>query len=134
MKGIAFHLNPGQVPVVAADQPNYATAKHTRWYWSEDYGEDEFIIMFGGIRIAIAAFKSIGPFLKDSGWTETFVEAEIGTSGTAESFLSAASITRTCQKHQITACCLYTLLNEAYAHNCRGKIMYSFSSKNGRLE
>ena len=44
-------LNPGQVPVITADQPIYATAKQIRWQWPEDYGESHFLIMFGGLHI-----------------------------------------------------------------------------------
>ena len=45
------------------------------------------------------------------------VEAEITTSGSTESFLSA-SVTRTRQTDQITASCLYKLLKEAYKYHC----------------
>jgi hypothetical protein len=38
----------------------------------------------------------------------------VASPGTADSFLTASSITRTRQVHQITACSLYTLLEEAY--------------------
>jgi len=44
-------LNPGQVPVITADQPIYATAKKIQWQWPEDYGESHFLIMFGGLHI-----------------------------------------------------------------------------------
>lgn len=107
-------LNPGQVPVIAADQPIYATAKQIQWHWPEHYGEDKFIIMFGGLHIEMAAFKSIGSLLQESGWTGALVESGVTTPGTAESFLSASSVTRTRQIHQVTSCCLYKLLNEAY--------------------
>ena len=39
-------LNPGQVPVITADQPIYATAKQIQWQWPEIYGESHFLIMF----------------------------------------------------------------------------------------
>ena len=72
------------------------------------------MIMFGGLHIEMAALKSIESILKSSGWTEAIVEADIASSGTAESFLSASSITRTRCAHQITASSLYSLLKEAY--------------------
>ena len=31
-------LNPGQIPVMAADQPLYALAKQVQWEWPEQYG------------------------------------------------------------------------------------------------
>ena len=38
--------------------------------------------------------------------------------GTAESYLSASSVTRTRQAHQITACSLYKLMKKAYHDYC----------------
>ena len=114
IKAIVEFLNPGQVPVIAADQPIYAVAKQVQWQWPEMYGEDKFLIMFGGLHIEMAALKSIGTLLVDSGWTGALVEAGVASPGTAESFLTASSVTRTRMMHQITACSLYTLLKAAY--------------------
>ena len=105
-EGVAF-LTPGQIPVVAADQPLYALAKQIQWYWPEEYGEDKFVIMFGGLHIEMTALKSIGSMLEDSGWTSALVEADVASSGTADAFLSATNVTKTRQAHQITACSLF---------------------------
>ena len=112
------HLNPGQVPVVAADQPLFATAKQVQWHWPDKYGEGKFIMMFGGLHIEMAALKSNGTLLQDSGWKGALVEAGIATTGTADSFLSASSVTRTRQMHQVTASSLYKLVHEAYDTYC----------------
>ncbi|KAJ8387355.1 hypothetical protein AAFF_G00157320 [Aldrovandia affinis] len=113
IKEIVAFLNPGQVPVIAADQPIYAVAKQVQWHWPEIHGEDKFVIMFGGLHIEMAALKSIGTLLQDSGWTGALVEAGIASPGTADSFLTVSSITRTRQMHQITGCSLYKLLKAA---------------------
>eukprot|EP00745_Piridium_sociabile_P027883 TRINITY_DN44892_c0_g1_i4.p1 TRINITY_DN44892_c0_g1~~TRINITY_DN44892_c0_g1_i4.p1 ORF type:complete len:307 (+),score=64.28 TRINITY_DN44892_c0_g1_i4:780-1700(+) len=110
---VAF-LNPGQTPVITADQPLYALAKQIQWHWPEHYGEDKLVIMFGGLHIEMTALKSIGTLLKDSGWTSALVEAGVASPGTADSFLSASSVTRTRLSHQITACSLYELMKDAY--------------------
>ena len=57
-------LNPGQIPVITADQPLYALAKPIQLHWPQQYGEDKFMIMFGGLHIEMAALKSIGSILK----------------------------------------------------------------------
>ena len=62
------YLNPFQTPVIAAHQPIYAVAKQIQWYWPEKYGEDKFVIMFGGLHIEMAALKSIGTLLQNSGF------------------------------------------------------------------
>ena len=102
------YLNPDQIPVITADQPIYAVLKQVQWQWPEQYGERKFVIMFGGIHIEMAALKSIGTLLQSSGCTSAIAEADIASSGTAESFFSASSVTctRTRKAHQITKSCL----------------------------
>ena len=69
--------------------------------------------MFDGLHIEQDALKSIGVLLQGSGWTSALVEAGIATAGTAESFLSACSISKTRQAHKITSACLYKVLKTA---------------------
>ena len=107
-------FNPSQAPVITAAQPLYALAKQIQWHWPDFYNEDKFVSVFGGLHIEMAALRSIGTFLQDSGWTSALVDAEIASAGTADSFLSASSVTKNRQAHQITACSLYRLLKEAY--------------------
>ena len=102
--------------MVAADQPLYALAKQIQWAWPEEYGN--FFIMFGGLHIEMTALKMIGNVLKQSGWTTVIEEANIASSGTADSFLSASNVTKTRQAHQVTACSLYNLLKAAYDVTC----------------
>ena len=108
-------LNPGQTPVVAFDQPLYAIAKQIQWNWPNLYGEDKLVIMFGGLHIEMAAFKVLGEWLEDSGWTHALIQADIASPGTADSFLKASHIAKTRRAHQISACSLYILLQSAYA-------------------
>ena len=107
-------LNPGQVPVIACDQPLYALAKQIQWSWPETHGENMFVVMFGGLHIEMAALKTLGDLLESSGWTGALVQAGVATSGTADSFLKASHVTRTRRAHQITASSLYILLQKAY--------------------
>ena len=90
-------LNPGQIPVVTADQPLYSLAKQIQ----QKIGQSTKRIR---LSCEMAALKSIGTLLHDSGWTSALVEASIASSFTAEAYLSASSVTRTRQAHQGTAC------------------------------
>ena len=92
----------------------FAVAKQIQWQWPETLGEDKYIVILGGLHIEMAAFKTIGNLLKESGWTAVLTEAGIASSGTAESFLSASSVANTRLAHQVTACTLYKLLQYAY--------------------
>ena len=87
IKEATKYLNADQIPVVTADQPLFAIAKQIQLQWPEFYGEDKFIIMFGGLHTEMTAFKAIGGLLKDSGWTTALTEAGIASTVTAESFL-----------------------------------------------
>ena len=97
-------LNPGQIPVMACDQPLYAIAKKIQWTWPDRYGENLFIVMFGGLHIEIAAFRTIGDWLQNSGGVSALSQAKVTSAGTAESFLKASHVTRTRHDHQVTAC------------------------------
>ena len=108
------HLNPGQVPVIAVDQPLYAVAKEIQWRWASHYGEDKFVVVFGGLHIEMAFLKVLGDWLEGSGWTVVLSDANVATPGTANSFLKATNVTRTRRAHQVTACSLFILLKRAY--------------------
>ena len=118
IKSAVEHLNPGQIPVITFDQPLYALAKQIQWKWPDDYGEDKFVIMFGGLHIEMAALKAVGDWLKGSGWVQTLVQTGITTVGTADSFLRAAHVTRTRRAHQVTLAALYILKHRAYDSYC----------------
>ena len=110
------HLNAGQTPVLAFDRPLFALAKQIQWKWPEKYGEDKYIVMFGGLHIEMAALKAIGNWLNGSGWAEVLVQAEITTAGTADSMYKATHLARTRRAHQITDAALYILKHHAYEH------------------
>lgn len=46
IKQSVHFLNPGQVPVIACDQPLFALAKTIQWNWPETHGENHCFIMF----------------------------------------------------------------------------------------
>ena len=61
------HINSGQIPVIAFDQPLYTIAKQIQWKWPEMYGEEKFVIMLGGFHVGKAALFTVGNWLKGSG-------------------------------------------------------------------
>ena len=109
-------VNPGQVPVMAADQPLYAIAKQVQWQFPESHGE--FVIMLGSLHVEMAFQKVLGQWLEGSGWVESLIDSGVASHGRADSFLKACHVTRTRRAHQITACALHILLQEAYESYC----------------
>lgn len=62
-------LNPGQVPVIALDQPLFALfalAKQVQWKWPMTHGEDKYVVMFGGLHIEMALWNTLGDLLEGS--------------------------------------------------------------------
>lgn len=118
VKKAVQYLNPGQIPIIAADQPLYALAKQIQWAWPDIYGEDHFVIMFGGLHIEMVILKLLGDWLEDSGWTNILIQADIASPGTANSFIKGSHVTKTRHAHQLTAASLYILLQEAYSVEC----------------
>ena len=87
-------LHPGQVPIITVDQP-----LQIQWSWPANHGEDQFVVMFGGLHIEMADFKALGDLLRSSGWTGALIQASLATHGTADSFLKASHVTRTRRAH-----------------------------------
>ena len=57
VKTLVQYLNPGQILVLAADQPRFTLAKQMQWRRPATHGEDQFVIMFGGLHIEMAVLK-----------------------------------------------------------------------------
>ncbi|KAK0050008.1 hypothetical protein Bpfe_020559 [Biomphalaria pfeifferi] len=100
MQAVKF-LNPGQIPVITADQPLFAIAKQIQWKCPEFYGENKITLLLGGLHIEMSFLKTVGTLLKDSGWVEALVNAKVATSGCAESFLNGSHVTRTRRAHRV---------------------------------
>ena len=52
-------LNPGQIPVIAMDQPLFSLAKQIQWTWPSLSGE-HFVVMLGGLHIEMAILNMLG--------------------------------------------------------------------------
>ncbi len=108
------HLNPGQIPVTTFDQPLFALAKLVQWRWPVTHGESVHVVMFGGLHIEMALWNTLGDLLEASGWTTALIEADVASSGTADSFLKVSHLTRTRHAHQVTLLTLQKLQREAF--------------------
>ena len=59
--------NPTQPIVLTADQPVYSLGKQVQWIYPEMYGEDQVVMMMGGLHIEMAFLNTIGDWLEGSG-------------------------------------------------------------------
>ena len=62
----------------------------------------------------MALWNVCGDLLESSGWASALTEAQIASSGTADSFLKVTHLTRTRHAHQVAALALYNLEREAF--------------------
>ena len=62
----------------------------------------------------MAIWNTLGDYLESSGWTAALIQAGIASSGTADSFLKAAHLTRTRHAHQVSALALSKLQQDAF--------------------
>ena len=108
------YLNPGQIPVTNFDQPLFALAKYVQWKWPVTHGESVYVVMLGGLHTEMALWSTLGDILEGSGWTTALIEAEVASSGTADSFLKVSHLTRTRHAHQLTLLTLQKLQQEAF--------------------
>ena len=115
--------------MIACDQPLYAIAKKIQWQWPETHGEKKYVVVLGGLHIEIAAWRALGDFLEGSGWTSVITQANVASSGTADSFLKASHVSRTRHAHQVTACSLHILMCRAYEEYVKG-----LSEESNKLE
>ena len=90
--------------------------KTIQWNWPASYGEEQFTVILGGLHIEMASWKTVGDWLENSGWTDALVEANISSSGRADSFLKASHVSRTRYAHQVSTSCLYIMMQKAYKH------------------
>lgn len=111
---IRHAMNVIKLSVDHLDQPLHAVAKEIQWRWASHYGEEKFVVVFGGLHIEMAFLKVLGDWLEGSGWTVVLSDANVAKPGTANSFLKATNVTRTRRAHQVTACALFILLKRAY--------------------
>ena len=107
-------LNPGQIPITTFDQPLFALAKFVQWKWPDTHGEKVHVIMLGGLHTEMALWNTLGDVLEGSGWTASLTQADVASSGTADSYLKATNLTRTRHAHQVTLLTLHKLRKEAF--------------------
>ena len=117
VKDLTEHLNPGQIPVIAADQPLYAEIKYIQWALPDIFGTNKMVAIMGGLHIEMSLWRCMGDILGNSGWTTLITEAEVASSGVTNSFLKCSHLTRTRNAHKVTFLSLYVLQLEAYARS-----------------
>lgn len=112
---ITSYLNPGQIPIMVADQPLFTLAKKLQWKFPESaYGENSLLVMLGPMHTEKMLWSVSGDWLDGSGWTTALTNSGITSSGKAESYIGVHHICRTRYIHQVSVAALSSLLRKAY--------------------
>ena len=115
IKSSIEHLNPGQTPVVTGDQPVFQVLKQLQWKYSDELGEDNFFVMFGGLHLEKQSLIVIANLLKDSGWLEVMNSAGIFGANGAAAILHVAHIKKARRAHELCLACLHILRVKAFS-------------------
>ena len=107
-------LNPGQTTVLGADQSLYAIIKLIQWQFPDTLGEDKLVVITGALHIENKMHLMIGKLQHDTGWDIILSQAEVLTSGRAQSTLDEHHIKRPRYAHQVSLVALYMLKQSAY--------------------
>ena len=89
-------------------------SKYIQWTWPETHEEDSYVVMLSGLHIKMTLLKCIGDLHIGSDCASAISQANIATPGTAESFLKASHVKKSAGAHQVTACVLHKLRQDAY--------------------
>ena len=76
--------------------------------------------MLGALHIEDKVHQMTGKLLRDSGWTTVLSQAQVLTSGRAQSALNEHHIKRTRYGHQVSVMSLHLLKHKAYSAYCSG--------------
>ena len=104
-------INPGQTCVLGADQTLYAIIKLMHWQFPDTLGEDKLVVIMGARHIEDKMHLMIGKLQRDTGWDIILSQAEVLTSGRAQSTLDEHHIKHTRYAHHVA---LYVLKQSAY--------------------
>lgn len=104
--------NPGQIPVIAMDQPLYSMAKHLQWTYTS-LSEENIVIMLGGMHTEMAMLSTIGDILQGSGWVTALTQAQVVGSGVAQNISKGSPLMKARYCHQVTLAALWKLRKEA---------------------
>ena len=107
-------LNPGQTCVLGADQPLYAIVKLIQWQFPDTLGEDKLVVIMGALHIEDNMHLTIGKLQHDTGWDIILSQAEVLSSGRAQSTLGEHHIKHTRYAHLVSLVALYMPMQSAY--------------------
>ena len=91
----------GPITCYCIYQPLYALAKLVQWNCKENYDKKCVVIMMGPLYIEMADLKTIGDWLKYSGWSSALSESDIASWEAEEFFLHDSHVTKTISARQV---------------------------------
>ena len=107
-------MNPGKIPVIVLDQPLYTIATKIQWHESQNFWEDKYVVLMGGLHIEMSFPGVIGEWLDGSGLSTLITKSGFITEARADSVQKGSLTSRGQWVHQVTVSVLYILIHKAY--------------------
>ena len=114
IKAATDHLNHGLTPVITLDQPLYAIAKAIQWNPTTRFNEDNFFVFLGPRHSEMLCENVLGDWVRDSGWVEIRIDADVTSPGRADALIKGAHVTRSHYAHQVRALSFSILRKDAH--------------------
>ena len=88
--------------------------KNIQWDPTARFNEDNYFVFLGPLHSEMLCEKLLGDWVRDSGWVEILIDADVTSPGRAEALVKGAHVTRTRYAHQVTALSLSIFRKDAY--------------------
>ena len=77
--------------------------KPLKWDLTTRFNEDNYFVFLGHRPKEILCEKMFGDWVRDNGWVEMLIDADVTSPGRAEALVKSSHVTWTRYAHQVTA-------------------------------
>ena len=117
IKSTISSINPGQIPVDTCDQPVYALAKEIQWRYPNDFSDNQYFAIFGGLHIEQSLLGIHGELIAGSGLAKILEVNDLSTIGVSAASLDVSEIKRSRYCMQVSLGAIYHKLKEAHKNS-----------------
>ena len=114
IKSTISSINPGQIPVERCDQPVYALTKEIQWRYPNNFSDNQYFAIFGGLHIEKSLLGIHGELIAGSGLAEILEVTDLSTIGVSTASLDVSDINQSRYCMQVSLCAIYHKLKEAH--------------------
>ena len=99
------------------DQPVYALTKEIQWRYPNNFSDNQYFAIFGGLHIEQSLLGIHGELIAGSGLAEILVVNDLSTIGVSAASLDISDIKQSRFCMQVSLCAIYHKLKEAHKNS-----------------